>query len=214
LKTCEKLAKELGVNEKTIRRDAAYASKLDALPVVDRRRILSGATNWVDRNCKHDDWYTPAKILACVRTYFGGVIPLDPATNQNNPTQAQTFFTPKEDGLVRSWHKPVYVNPPFSGVLPDWTAKIYHEAANEQEILALLPCGARFSTSYWQDNILTRYLTAICFFKGRVAFLDAQGEPLGSNLYDSALYCYNGDCQRFAKSFRPLGKVVSIKGVY
>ena len=57
--------------------------------------------NLADKKAERKDWLTPPKILEPVRRYFGGQIPLDPATGADNPTDAQFFFTKADDGLVR-----------------------------------------------------------------------------------------------------------------
>ncbi len=53
------------------------------------------------------DYQTPEKVLACVRTYFDGPIPLDPATALNNPTQATRFcaLAPDDLALTTAWFK-------------------------------------------------------------------------------------------------------------
>lgn len=44
-KTCETLADEFNVNEKTIRRDAQFATGVDALPEVERKQVLQGKSD-------------------------------------------------------------------------------------------------------------------------------------------------------------------------
>jgi hypothetical protein len=60
-------------------------------------------TNWVDKQCESVEWYTPPAILERVEFYFGGPIPLDPATAPHNPTGATRFITEDEDGLAQEW---------------------------------------------------------------------------------------------------------------
>jgi hypothetical protein len=82
------------------------------------------------------------------------------------------------------------------------------EAARGQTILALLPCGARFSTGYFQDHVLSP-TNAVCFVRGRVRFLQ-DGVPCKNNPYDSAIYGYNVDARRFAACLGPLGRALSL----
>lgn len=42
----------------------------------------------IDRSSISNLWLTPKSFLTCVEKYFGGPIPLDPATEDNNPTNA------------------------------------------------------------------------------------------------------------------------------
>lgn len=173
---------------------------------------LSGllTTNWVDKKCNRVEYFTPENILGCTRHYFGGPIPLDPATISTNPTKAEIFYTQAEDGLILPWDHAVFVNPPYGRVIKDWTKKIRDSSELGTQIIALLPCGARFSTRYWQDNILSDCLDVICFVRGRVSFLDEQGNKVGQNPYDSAIYGYNVDGNGFVEAFRKLGKILKV----
>jgi hypothetical protein len=180
-------------------------------------------------------WLTPEDILEPTREYFGGPIPLDPCTTSDNPTKATRFFTEEDDGLAQPWDYPVFMNPPysnsehlytvktrgeelfglprrmFSSQIVLWTAKVLQESRRHTPIIALLPCGARFSTEYWQDHILSSHLNAICFKRGRAAFIDeATGKAAKGNIYDSQILGYNVDIDRFCRAF---GKIGSAFGV-
>lgn len=172
--------------------------------------------NWADKSGRNSIWLTPPQLLVPVGSYFpGGRIPLDPATLPSNPTNAERFFTERDDGLTRPWDGPVFVNPPYSRTRKSqrvppirlWAAKIHEEALRGQEILALLPCGARFSTAYWQDCILgAKELNALCFIRGRVKFINGRTGKIGKqNTYDSMFYGFNVSWRRFKKAFSALG---------
>ena len=190
--------------------------------------------NFADLKCKDTVYITPDSLLDPVRSYFGGKIPLDPATEPNNPTRAEVYcVAPTEepaalnqlalvadgttqllvDGLQVSWsdYDGVFVNPPYSKIIRQWLAKLHEEAEWGAEIVALLPCGARYSTVYWQRDVFTDYLDAICFVKGRVKFLRPDGTPTtGSNPYDSQIMLFNGQVDRFIELFQHLGKVLVV----
>ena len=171
--------------------------------------------NFADKSCSTGGWYTPAKVLDPIRCYFGGVIPLDPCTLPTNPTEALEFFTPEDDGLAKPWggYGGVFVNPPY-GVknrFHDWVSKIHEEAENGEAIIALLPCGSRFETRYWQEDILNEFLDALCFIKGRVPFEDETGKPHKNNTYGSLLYGFGVDVNRFTEAFWELGRVFAVK---
>lgn len=169
-------------------------------------------TDLVRLNCKETVWLTPPEIMTRIHSLFPGGF-LDPATEPNNPTSAKVFFT--EGGLDKDWATglPVFVNPPYGKDLKFWCAKI--RRTSEQSgapIAALLPCGARFSTKYWQEEILSRYLSHICFLNKRVKFMRPDGTLGKSNPYDSAIYFYNGlDCYPGPHGIlRTLGKTVVV----
>lgn len=179
-----------------------------------------------DKTCKNIEWYTPDRVLDLVRDYYGGQIPVDPANGISNPTEALVSINELiGNGLELSWKKlgrdalelgansdGVWLNPPFGKVIRDWCKKIYIESLQETEIIALLPCGARFSTGYWQEYILSQRLNAICFIKGRVSFIDGNtGIKAKGNIYDSAIYGYNIDTNKFVDTIGQLGKTITGK---
>lgn len=172
------------------------------------------AENRVDKTCNEFRWMTPERELAAVRRYFGGQIPLDPATEPNNPTRAHRFFTIEDDGLNKPWLWPVFCNPPYGKVIRQWCRKFYIEstrASTGLEIIALLPVGSgRPGTIYWQDYILQPSLKAICYVKGRVPFLNVEGAAVNNNTYPSSFWGFNVDVDRFVECFRHLGKTLRV----
>jgi phage N-6-adenine-methyltransferase len=177
----------------------------------------------VDKVARNNIWLTPEAALAPVRRYE--TIGLDPCTQPSNPVGALHFFTAADNGLERPWsgHGLVYVNPPYSLTAKEkrlkleppirpWSRKIHAEAACGVPIVALLPCGARFSTEYWQDNILVPELVVACFWRGRIKFINGRtGKPGKGNNYDSMFYGFNVDVERFAWAFAPHGAVFAMK---
>jgi site-specific DNA-methyltransferase (adenine-specific) len=160
-----------------------------------------------DKACLYTEWLTPPRVLTCVRAYFGGPIPLDPCTSEDNPTNAISFFTDhpySRNGLIANWGKPCFVNPPYGRVLPQWIAKASSEASFHTEILLLIPSN-RFETKYGQELLNNPTVTAICFLRGRVAFIGRDGKPAGANPYGSLLWGFNTPPSAFAAAFAPLG---------
>ena len=189
--------------------------------------IMAKRRHFTDLKCKSTVYLTPSTILDPVRGYFGGQIPLDPATEWNNPTGAAAYGTKPEecnglaaigdymgDGLKIDWFEQggVFVNPPYGKELRLWCEKIWEEAQNGATIIALLPAGPRFATRYFQENILTPALDAVTFVKGRVKFLRPDGSPTtGQNPYDSCIYGYNVDIERFRECLGHLGATFETK---
>jgi len=180
--------------------------------------------NLADLNCQTTIYITPPKIVDAVRSYFpGGIIPLDPATEPNNPLNAAAFAagpscneTSLGDGLKICWadYGGTFINPPYSREIRAWLAKLHEEVVLGAEVVALLPAGARYSTKYWQKDAFNAGLDAICFVKGRVKFLRPDGSATtGSNPYDSQIMLYNGDIERFIEAVGHLGKVLVISEI-
>lgn len=94
-----------------------------------------------------------------------------------------------------------------SSLIVLWAAKIHLEARRGVPILALLPCGARFSTAYWQDHILIPELRSVCFVRGRLKFINGETGEIGTgqNNYDSMVYGFNTDAEQFVVAYGPLG---------
>ena len=176
-----------------------------------------GGHNFVDKEAKNNIWITPEEALVPVRRY--APIGLDPCTEALNPTGAAHFFTEKDDGLTRPWdgYGLVYVNPPYSLTEAEkarkatppmriWVAKIHAEAVRGVTIIALLPCGARYSTEYFQDHALCHEMCGVCFPRGRIPFINGKtGKPGKGNNYDSQFIGYNVERARFGAAFRDVG---------
>src|SRR5262245_8168783 len=77
------------------------------------------------------DWCTPVKYVVATREVFGGIIHLDPCSNQWSIVHARNSWSlPKIDGLRQSWNFPtIYVNPPYGADrergtrIADWLKK-------------------------------------------------------------------------------------------
>lgn len=189
-------------------------------PAVQAGGILRSDTR---RQALRTDWRTPEAVLDRVRWFFGGVIPLDPATAPENPTRALTFYDGSDgrDGLTLPWAASgVYVNPPYGKTTPDWMRKIAREATGSRlsddgvltdgpPILALLPAN-RTETSYGQE--MMGAASAVCWVRKRLAFIDAStGRAVGGNPFASVLYGFNlRSTVRFHEAFKPLGLCWSV----
>ena len=146
--------------------------------------------------------------MAPIREYFAPRgIELDPATEVDNPTGAREFFTEEDDGLSREWRGNVFLNPPYGAGFRTWAEKVHGSASAGAHIVALFP-PTRAETGYWQEHILTEYLTALCYVRRRVGFLRPSGEKATSNVYGSVLHLFNGDADRFAACLGKLGRCV------
>ena len=181
--------------------------------------MSKGAGKWNDKRAMNNVWKTPPEVLDPIRRY--APIGIDPCTEPDNPSQATTFFTEADNGLLRPWdgHGLVFVNPPYSLTeeakqqgektppIRLWAEKIHTEARRGVVVIALLPCGARFSTGYFSEHILSpRELKAVCFVKGRVKFIHGvTGKPGKGNNYDSAIYGFNVEQERFVGALSSLG---------
>jgi hypothetical protein len=124
------------------------------------------------------DWGTPEKYVEAVREFFGGVIDLDPCSNEWSIVRARVEYRlPKNDGLKDSWSfKRIYVNPPYrldrkcgTGI-KNWLYRCAYAHKNfGSEILALVPVAT--NTGHWKKYVFGK-ACSICFLADtRLKFL-------------------------------------------
>jgi hypothetical protein len=188
------------------------------------------------RTSLDNTWRTPEKILERVRVYFGGDIPLDPASGPDNPTRALRFFTGAEPssapvpglftevedldalararvcGLATPWDAPVWCNPPYGRELRAWLKKMIAEGTRGTEIIALLPT-ARWEQPYLHDAL--RAALHLCLIRGRVDFISSiDGQPVRGNPSGSMLLGYCTSPARFSEAFSPLGACFEVRSLF
>jgi hypothetical protein len=124
------------------------------------------------------DWCTPPKYVNAIRKFFGGIIELDPCSNEHSIVRADVeYMLPKVDGLREEWnYRTIYVNPPYGAdrqrgtTIRDWLRKCA-EAHSKYgaEVLALVPVAT--NTRHWKFYVWGA-ATAIAFlYDTRLRFL-------------------------------------------
>lgn len=80
---------------------------------------------------------TPAYVLGPIRSLLGG-IGLDPCTEPDNPTGAERFYCPPQDGCVLSWDAAtVFVNPPYGEAKDRWVRRSMEEGRRRKVVLLI-----------------------------------------------------------------------------
>jgi hypothetical protein len=156
-------------------------------------------------------WQTPPELLEPVRSYFGGEIPMDPATAEGNPTGAIYHMT--AGGLEANWceYRGVYVNPPYGRALREWLAKIEHEARGGVPIITLLP-AARWEQAYFQSMLVEA--EAMCLIRKRVSFIrPSTGDRVSGNPYANLFLGFNVDLLAFLAAFKATGACLGLRGL-
>jgi hypothetical protein len=109
---------------------------------------------------------TPPEILEPVRRLLGG-IELDPCTEPNNPTGADRFYYPPQDGCALSWSaRSIWVNPPYSKARERWVVRCVVEAARGTQIVLLIPSATETRIS----QLALRDCTTFLLLRARVRF--------------------------------------------
>lgn len=160
------------------------------------------------------DWGTPSKYVAAVREFFGGIIDLDPCSNQHSIVGAAVEYTLPHDGLTESWDfRRIFVNPPYgrdrergTGI-GDWLARC--AAATESDVLALVPVAT--NTGHWKKYVYGK-AAAICFLSDtRLRFLvDGRDEGVGAPMACAMIY-WGTKRRTFSKVFKSFGEVVRLE---
>mgnify|MGYP000566116308 CR=1 FL=1 len=164
------------------------------------------------------DWGTPEKYVEAVREFFGGVIDLDPCSNEWSIVGARVEYRlPKNDGLKDSWNfRRIYVNPPYgldrkSGTgIKNWLYRCAYAHKNfGSEILALVPVAT--NKGHWKKYVFGK-ARSICFLADtRLKFL-VNGENGGKGAPMACAMIYWGrDHERFTRVFQKFGAVLSLE---
>jgi hypothetical protein len=106
---------------------------------------------------------TPGYVLE--RALLGG-IGLDPCTEPDNPTGADRFYCPPEDGCSLPWDaSTVFCNPPYGELRGRWVDRCVREGQRRKVIL-LMP--SHTETRVFQAAL--RSCTTVLFVQARLRF--------------------------------------------
>ncbi|WP_200819447.1 DNA N-6-adenine-methyltransferase [Tolypothrix sp. NIES-4075] len=149
-----------------------------------------------------DCWYTPPHIVELVVRVLGG-IDLDPCADDDRQITARSHFTASDDGLLRSWNGRVFMNPPYS-CPGKWMKKLQAEVelGRVTEAIALLPAA---TDTNWLSPVL--HTQPVCFWKGRIKFLDANYQPKLAARQSHVLVYWGENWEKFKEVFDPHGFV-------
>ena len=124
-----------------------------------------------------DSWCTPQWL-----TKLLPVVDLDPCSNERSTVKARTAYRLDrgEDGLALPWVGSIFVNPPFSNILP-WAQKLNAEPV----VGAAFLVNVDPSTAWWHE--LTKRLRYALFFRRRIQFAPPGGVKPSTNSKPQAL---------------------------
>lgn len=150
----------------------------------------------------NDCWYTPPHIIELVLQVLGQ-IDLDPCADDGKHILARSHFTDDDDGLNRKWHGCVFMNPPYScpGV---WMKKLQAEVESGRviEAIALVPAA---TDTNWLSPVLKQQ--PVCFWKGRIKFLDADYKPKLAARQSHVLLYWGENWEKFREVFDEYGYI-------
>lgn len=162
----------------------------------------------VSANSGNNEWYTPPEFIELARTAMGS-IDTDPATSEfaNQAVRAPLYFTADTDGRDKQWRGNVWMNPPYSQPLISefCDAAVTKYLAGEIEQACILVNNA--TETGWFQRLLDG-ASAVAFLKGRVRYLDSQGNPANTPLQGQAIVYMGKNADGFAEVFSGRGRVL------
>ena len=165
---------------------------------------LTAADNHRAEGTGENEWYTPPRYVEAARQAMGG-IDLDPATSipAQHTVQAGRFFTRADDGLAREWNGRVWLNPPYAQpLIHQFVTKLVEELTEGRAEAAILLTHNYTDTAWF--HLAESVASAICFTRGRVKFLDADGGKCAPT-QGQAFFYYGGDRDAFGAAFAQFG---------
>ncbi len=224
--TAERLAEQLGVSERTIRNDGAFAEAVETLKpyvpdiaeramtgdipsrkaVVEAAKEPEAATHQLISQSNSNEWYTPREYIEAARVVMGD-IDLDPATCETAQKwiQARTYHTEETDGLAHDWSGRVWLNPPWGRATPAFIDKLMAElnAGHVTECIVLV--NAHATDTGWFSRLWDGLL---CFTDHRINYISPHGPKSGST-HGSVFVYFGSHSAEFIREFDGWGAIVA-----
>lgn len=167
-----------------------------------------------------DGWRTPntkdQPIVDLVKKALGGQIWLDPCSGSvtNNIPCAVRYFK-NDNGLAQhqTWNKTVFVNPPFSDPLP-WVERCCFEFARGNVSAAIMLLKAGTISNVKTGELINKYASAICHWRGRINFLNDEGNAVKGSDFDCVFIYFGARLDLFKQAFGGRGTIATIENHY
>jgi hypothetical protein len=162
----------------------------------------------VSFNTGENEWYTPEKYVESARLVMGS-IDTDPASSElaNKTVKANKYFTEETNGLNQKWEGNVWMNPPYAQPLISDFSNCLIEKYNAGEFnQACVLVNNATETQFYQ--VLMKCCSAICFIKGRIKFIDENGNATGAPLQGQTIIYYGSNLKQFVDEFSKYGQVL------
>jgi len=161
-------------------------------------------------NSGNFEWYTPAAIVDAARDVLG-TIDLDPAScaRANEIVQARQYYTSDDDGLAKTWHGRVWMNPPYAHPLIEQFVDKLIESLEAGTVPAAIAITNNTTDVGW-FHALGRMASAICLCTGRVHFWQTNPDvrEINGPLQGQAIFYCGENLDSFCARFDELGVVL------
>lgn len=101
-----------------------------------------------DEHPQSDEKATPPAFFAPLAEAVDG-FDVDPAAGAESEPLADVTYTIEDNGLTEDWFGTIWLNPPYSNMIP-WVQKIIAEMSTDRVETVLLLCKGDSSTNWWQ----------------------------------------------------------------
>lgn len=155
-----------------------------------------------------NEWFTPAKYVALARDVLGG-IDLDPASHPiaQQTIQAAKFYAKADDGLMKPWIGRVWLNPPYAQPLIGQFVTKMVEERQAGRVTAAIMLTHNYTDTAWFHEAMT-CANAVCFTRGRIAFVSPDGETAAPT-QGQAFFYFGENVAEFYEAFDGIGFVVT-----
>ncbi len=165
------------------------------------------STAHVSFNSGENEWYTPPSYIEAARKTMGS-IDLDPASTEeaNKIVQAKQYYTLQKDGLKQEWRGNIWMNPPYSQ--PDiekFCTKLIESPLKQACVLV-----NNATETVWFQTLLQKCV-GVCFIRGRVKFIDKDGNATGTPLQGQAILYFGDNKKVFKENFSSFGTILWIE---
>ena len=155
----------------------------------------------VAQNSGETEWYTPLEFIEAARAVMGG-IDCDPASSlaANRIVKATKIYTVEQDGRGQEWGPRVFMNPPYSQpLIAEFSEAIASRIESGKVEEACVLVNNATETAWFQRMMVVA--TAVAFIKGRIQFLDMNGNPVRAPLQGQCVLYFGENKERFYKEF-------------
>lgn len=212
---------ELGLSRMESSRAQKIAENKDLIPKIVKESIIAGdfptqkallkkANVHVSNNSGEIEWYTPREYVEAARLTMGS-IDVDPASSDmaNKIIGAERYFTKENDGLEQTWRGNVWMNPPYSQPLvTEFCNLLVEKYLLGETIQACVLVNNATETNFYQNML--KYCKAVCFIKGRVKFIDKDGNSSGAPLQGQTILYFGDNPKIFEENFSYFGVVLHV----
>lgn len=159
----------------------------------------------VSNNSGNNEWYTPSCYVDAARNVMGS-IDTDPASNviAQQVVKASTYFTKDDSGLDRLWQGNVWMNPPYSADLIRKFVSCLVMNIRIGAVSQFITLTNNATDTVWFSDLYSESM-AFCFIRGRIRFIDPDGNK-GASPLQGQVICYGGNNQvNFCDEFSQFG---------